>query len=222
MTEFVVHGVPGSPYVQAVLMVLEEKRLPWRLQSIPIGTNRTPAYRPIHPFQKIPSIDHGDFPLYETLAILNYIDGVQPDPALRPQDIRQAARVDQVISIVNAYVASRLSGAVTFPLVIAPQLGLPLDGDAARAAVPAAREVVDELARLLGGKAYFAGPDLSLADLMLAPHFAFLPNFPEGEAMIADHANLRGWIDRLKARPSFSATERRRLLERFPMPPVAA
>ncbi len=48
------------------------------------------------------------------------------------------------------------------------------------AAIPAALEAVDELARLLGGQDYMAGPALSLADLMLIPHLAFMPAFASG------------------------------------------
>jgi len=221
MTEFVVHGVPGSPYVRTVLMALEEKDLPWRLQSVALGGNRTAAYHSIHPFQKIPTLDHGAFRLYETTAILNYLDREEPEPALTPDDIRRAARMDQVMSVVNAYVAPRVSGAVTFPLLVAPRLGLAADPRVARAAIPQACEVIDELARLLNDHDFMAGPTLSLADLMLAPHLSFLPDFEEGRTMLDGHHNLLAWIDRVKDRPSFAATEWERLLERFPMPAAA-
>ena len=129
--------------------------------------------------------------------------------------------MDQVISVVNAYVAPQVSGAVTFPLLVAPKLGLSLDAEPARAAVPQAREVVDELARLLADGDYVARPSISLADLMLAPHLSFLSDFPEGVTMLVDHSNVRTWVDRMKARPSFGATKWEVLLERFPMPAAA-
>lgn len=221
MTDFIVHGVPGSPYVRTVLMALEEKALGWRLQPVGMGAHRTPAYRAIHPFQKIPTIDHGDFRLYETSAILNYIDRVSPMPALRPADPCLGARMDQVISIVNSYVAPRVSGAVTFPLLVAPQFDMPVDVEAARAAIPEARYVLDELARILGGQDYMAGSAMSLADLMLASHATFLPDFDEGRTMLNGHSNVQNWIERMKARPSFAKTEWKVLRERFPMPPSA-
>ena len=52
MSDFVIHGIPGSPYVRTALLVLEEKGLSWRLAAVPMGGNRTEAYRAIHPFQK--------------------------------------------------------------------------------------------------------------------------------------------------------------------------
>ena len=50
MTDFVIHGIPGSPYVRTPLLALEEKGLPWRLAAVPMGGNRAPEYRSIHPF----------------------------------------------------------------------------------------------------------------------------------------------------------------------------
>jgi len=222
MTDFVIHGIPGSPYVRAPLLALEEKGLPWRLEPLPMGGNRTPEYKArLHPFAKIPVLDHGDFRLYETRAILDYIDQIAPEPALTPTDCKLRARMNQVIGIVDSYVAPRLSGAVTFPRLVAPHFGIPVDDAAVVAAIPAAQEVVDELARLLGDQNYVAGPALSLADLMLIPHLVFLPDFAEGAAFLAPHANLADWIERVKARPSMAATDWSVLLERFPVAEAA-
>ena len=226
MSELIVHGIPGSPYVRAPLLALEEKRLSWRLDPLPMGGNRTPDYKArLHPFAKIPVLDHADFRLYETRAILDYVDQVAPEPALTPADCRLRARMNQIIGIVDSYIAQRVSGAVTFPRLVAPRFGMAVDDAAVVAAIPAAREAVDELARLLGDQDYIAGPALSLADLMLIPHLAFMPDFAEGAAMIAPHANLAAWIERVKARPSMAATEWDVLVDRFPMvadEPVAA
>jgi glutathione S-transferase len=115
---------------------------------------------------------------------------------------------------------------VTFPRIVAPHFGIPVDDAAVVAAIPAAQEAIDELARLLGDQDYMAGPALSLADLMLIPHLAFMPDFVEGTAMIAPHANLTAWIERVKTRPGMVATDWAVLLDRFPTPqaaePVAA
>jgi glutathione S-transferase len=208
---FVLHGIPGSPYVRTPLLALEEKGLPWRLAAISMGANRTPEYRAIHPFQKIPTLDHGDFRLYETRAILNYLDRIAPVPALTPTDPKKAARMDQLIGITDSYLASRLSGPLTFPRMVAPGFGIPVDEEAVAAAIGPATEVVDEVARLLGDQPFLAGDALSLADLMLAPHLVFLPHFTEGQAILSRHDNLAVWIDRMEARPSMAATTWERL-----------
>lgn len=213
MSVFVIHGIPGSPYVRTPLMALEEKGLPWRLSAVPMGGNRAPGYRAIHPFQKIPTLDHGDFRLYETRAILNYIDRIAPEPSLTPTDPRRAARMDQLIGITDSYLAARVSGALSFPRVVAPGFGLPVDDSAVAAAVPAAAEVIDEVARLLDDQPFMAGNGLTLADLMLAPHLVFLPHFAEGAAILAPHTRLAAWIARMETRPSMVATNWVRLNE---------
>ena len=212
MTDFVIHGIPGSPYVRTPLLALEEKGLPWRLAAVPMGGNRAPEYCSIHPFNKIPTLDHGDFRLYETRAILNYLDRIAPEPRLTPTDPRAAARMDQLIGITDSYLAPRVSGPLSFPRIVAPKLGLPVDEAVIAAAVAPAGEVIDEVARLLDGQPFMAGSAISLADLMLAPHLVFLPDFAEGQRMLAPHSALAAWIERMASRPSMAATSWERLL----------
>ena len=47
MTEVVVHGVPGSPYVRSVLLALEEKRAPYRLAAMGMGELRASSAYPL-------------------------------------------------------------------------------------------------------------------------------------------------------------------------------
>ena len=211
MTDFVLHGIPGSPYVRTVALALEEKGQPWQLAAVPMGAHRAPDYRAIHPFHKIPTLDHGDFRLYETPAILRYLDRMADAPALVPGDPRAAARMDQLISITGCYVAARISGALSFPRRVAPMFGIPVDEEAVAAAVGPAAETLDEIARLLGDQPFLAGDAISLADLMLVPHLAFLPDFEEGRQIIAPHANLAAWIARIETRPSMAVTTWERL-----------
>ncbi len=38
MSEVVVYGIPGSPYYRAALLGLEEKKIPYRLSFLPMGS----------------------------------------------------------------------------------------------------------------------------------------------------------------------------------------
>lgn len=213
MTEFVVTGIPGSPYVRAPLLVLEEKGAPYRFDAIGFGAQRSPEYLKLQPFGKIPAFAHGGFAFFETQAFLRYVDRVVPEPALTPADARSAARMDQLMGITDDYVKGRVSGPVVFPLGIAPVLGMPADRDAALAGVPAAAHVLAVIADLLGDQPYLAGDMVSLADLLLAPHFDFLPGFAEGKELLMGQPKLAAWLARMQARPSMQATSWERLLE---------
>ena len=98
-----VHTVPGSPFGRAVLATLEEKGVPYRIVGITEGL-KSARHRALHPFGRIPVIEHDGFALYETQAILRYLDRAFPDPALTPSSIQAAARMDQLININDWYV----------------------------------------------------------------------------------------------------------------------
>jgi glutathione S-transferase len=214
MTQIIVHGIPGSPYVRKPLLVCEEKGVSYRLAAMAFGTgaNETPEYLALNPFGRIPAIEHGDFKLYEAQAIARYIDRAFEGPALTPSDPRQAARMDQVMNIVDWYVMPSISGGIAFNRVVKPRFGMPVDEEAVAAAVPQAKICVKALEDILGGQSYFAGEAVSLADLFAIGHLDFLAQTPEGADMLAG-SPLLGWIERMKARPSVQNTEWDRLAE---------
>jgi glutathione S-transferase len=207
MSTFLVHSTPGSPFGRAVLVALEEKRLPYRLRPVAPGTFKSAAHLALHPFGRSPVLEHDGFRLYETQAILRYLDRVGAAPALTPSDPRQAARMDQVMNINDWYLFQGVTNVIAFNRVIKPRLmGLSPDEAAIAAALPKAHAVFDELARLLGERDYFAGEALSLADILLAPQLDFFRDLPEWTPLTQSHAHLRAWLERLTARPSLAAT----------------
>src|SRR4029077_18459655 len=99
MNELVVHSIPGSPFGRAVLIALEEKAAAYRFAPVAPATLRTAAHLTPHPFGRVPVLEHGAFRLYETQAILRYLDRVLPGVALTPAAARSAARMDQVMDV---------------------------------------------------------------------------------------------------------------------------
>ena len=189
MSEFIVHSVPGSPYGRAVFATLEEKRATYRLAPVAPGSHKSEPHVSRHPFGRVPVLEHDGYSLYETQAILRYLDRVLPLPALTPSDPRAAGRMDQVMNICDWYLFQGVNNVIGFQRIIKPRLlGQPADEAAIAQAMPQARTVFNELSRLLGGKPYFAGDDVSLADLMVAPQVDFLSQTPEWTALAT--ANL--------------------------------
>lgn len=206
MDVFNIWTVPGSPFARAVMVTLEEKGLPWRIRPLAPMDSKAPAHLARQPFGRMPAVEHGDFKLYETQAVMRYADRLAADPALTPTDPRAEARMNQLMGISDWYLFPNVSAAIVFGRLIAPKFGLPVDEARIAAAQPQAKVCVDEIARLLGDQPFMAGEALSLADLMLAVHLCFLPDCAEGQALIEPHASLRDWIARMDARPSFRAT----------------
>jgi|SRR5271167_215665 len=207
MNEFVIHSIPGSPFGRAVLLALEEKSARYRLAPVAPGNFQTPEHLARHPFGRVPVLDHGDVRLYETQAILRYVDRVLPIPVLTPADLRSAGRMDQLMNINDWYLFQGVANVIGFQRIVGPRLrGLTPDEAAISAAMPKARTVFAELAHQLDGNAFFAGDSISLADLILAPQLDFLSQTPEWEPLTANNPNLRSWLDRMNSRPSMRAT----------------
>ncbi len=207
MSEFVIHSVPGSPFNRAVLATLEEKGAPYRFAPFAPGGLRQEPHISRNPFGRMPAFEHGDFMLYETQAIVRYIDRVLPAPALTPADARAAARMDQLMNISDWYLFQGVGNVIGFERVIKPiLLGAPADEARIEVAMPAAHTVFGEIVRLLGDKTYLTGEAVSLADLMIASQLDLLTATPEWPVLTASRPALTIWLARITARPSFTAT----------------
>ena len=213
MTEFTVHSIPGSPYGRAVLATLEEKDADYLLAPLTPGAQKVEPHISRHPFGRIPALEHDGFLLYETQAILRYLDRVLTEPALTPADAKGAARMDQAMNVNNWYLYQGVANVIVFHRVVAPRLiGSAPDEAAIAAAMPKARVTFRELSRLLGTQSYFAGDAISLADLMIAPQLDMFARAPEWATLTADAHNLVEWLERVTVRPSFEATTWERLV----------
>lgn len=208
MSDIVVYGVPGSPFVRAVQMGLEEKGVAYRVEPVAPEELKAEAYLKRHPFGRVPAFEHGDLKIYETQAILRYIDDVFPQPPLVPPDPRAAARMNQIIGINDWYFFPQAAATIVFQRVVGPVLlGLPTDEGAIAEAMPMAQTCIAELDRLLGSQHFLAGEQMSIADLMLAPQIDFFAATPEGKELL-ERTNLKAWLTRMNARASMIATQR--------------
>ncbi len=215
MSGYTVHTIPGSPFGRAVLIVLEEKGAAYRLAAVAPGTLRSPEHTARHPFARVPVLEHDGFRLYETQAILRYLDRVLPAPSLTPADARRAARMDQLMAINDWYLFQGVANVIGFQRVVGPRLlGLTPDETAVAAAMPKARTVYTELSALLGRQPFFAGEAFTLADVLLAPQLDFLSATPEWAVLTAATPHLCAWLERVRARPSLEATTWERVAAR--------
>ncbi len=206
MSELVIHGVAGSPYVRAAQIAAEEKGAPWRLEPLQEGGSRGEAHLKRHPFGRIPAAEHDGFALYETQAIVRYIDQAFPGPALQPADPRAAARMNQIMGVNDAYLFPQSIRVIGFQRIVGPALmGLTTDEAVCAAAVPDTRNCLAALEASLGDDEFLAGDQFTLADVMVGPQMEFLAMTPEGRDLLAG-GRLLAWLERMRARPSFQAT----------------
>jgi glutathione S-transferase len=207
MARPIVYGPAGSTYVWSTRLALAEKGVAHELVDVPFGSHREEPHLSRHPFAKVPAFEHDGFALYETQAIMRYIDEGFPVAPLQPTDLHQFARMNQIMGIVDAYAWPAIAAGIVFNRVLAPRLGLPINEEAVANAVPRARLCLSEFARLMGEQHYMAGERISLADLMVIPLLYYLARVPEGEAPLAEHPALRAWMRRIEDRQSFQVTK---------------
>jgi glutathione S-transferase len=208
MDEFVLYGVPGSPFARSIQVGLAEKGASYRFEAVDPRETKGEAYLKLHPFGRVPAFAHGDFRLYETQAILRYLDDILPEPAFEPADPVAAARMNQIIGINDWYFFPKAAAAIVGQRIIAPVLlGMPTNEAVVADAVPMARTCIAELNRLLGGNRFLTGDQFTLADIMLAPQVDFFAATPEGRSLLKGTA-LEAWLARVNVRPSMQATLR--------------
>ncbi len=214
-----IFGVFGSPFVRALRIALDEKGLPWAWSPFPLGDHLKEPYLSRQPFGKIPAIEDDGFPLYETTAMLRHIDRSKPDPALIPPDPHRAARMDQLMCIVDNYLFRECAMPIGFNRIIAPRIGRPVNEAAVAAAVAPTRRTLAAIDKLMPDAPFLTGDTLTLADIAVLPHAEFLDRTPEGAGVLVDFPRFTAWIARMRVRPSVQASARPPETVLAPTPP---
>lgn len=204
MVETTVYGFRRSVYVRIVRLALEEKAVSYRLVEIdPFAPGGPPAdYLERHPFGRIPAFERDGFRLYETSAIVRYVDEACPGPALQPVDPRRRARMNQVLGLVDRYGYR----AMVWDVFVERSRAAAADEARIAAGLAQAETLLRTLGEFLGKNVWLTGPDLTLADLHLAPVLAYFRRVPDGAALLERHGSLLDWWARIGARPSMQAT----------------
>jgi glutathione S-transferase len=204
MSDLVIYGPAMSTFVRSARMTCAEKGVPHRREDVDF---RSVDYRALQPFNRVPAMRHGDFTLYETAAMVRYVDRAFPGPALQPTDLLALARMEQWISATMDYIYETMIRQIAWERLLMPMSGSEPDEAKVAAAVPALRLQIGVIEKALGEAAHLAGDAFTLADIMLFPILDYLKITPEGADALAAAPRTAGWIERVAARPSVSATD---------------
>ncbi|HEY3909809.1 MAG TPA: glutathione S-transferase family protein [Stellaceae bacterium] len=207
MAHPIVYGPAGSTYVWSARLTLAEKGVTHELVEMPFGAHRQQPHLSRQPFAKVPAFEHDGFALYETQAIMRYVDERFPGAPLQPEDVHQWSRMNQLIGIVDAYAWPSIAAAILYNRMLVPRLGGIPDEAAIAAALPRAALCLVEFDRLMEDHPFLAGDFVSLADLMVIPLLYYFANIPDGRGPVARHPKLQDWIGRMEGRQSFDVTK---------------
>jgi glutathione S-transferase len=205
----IVYGPTFSTYVRTVRLALEEKPASYELVDVAMlqGAHKQPDFLARNPFGKVPAFSHDGFDLYESDAIVRYIDQAIPGQDLQPLEARPRARMNQIIGIVESFGYTCMITKLVMNRVVAPMLGGKPDEAVIKEALPSIELCVKEFERLMGNAKFLAGDKLSLADLFLIPVYDYLAQTPEGQELLKPHGKIRAWWDLVKSRNSVITTQ---------------
>jgi glutathione S-transferase len=208
MAKPILYGPGYSTYTRAARLAMEEKGVDYDLVEVDFIAGGMPdEHLARHPFGKVPAFEHDGLMLYETPSIERYVDEAFDGPSLQPQDPAGRARMVQIISVIDSYTYPRTVSDLVVQRLVQPLLGGTADESIIAAAVPEVDKSMRELERTLGDQEYLTGRTLSLADLHLAPIFAYFVDTPESEDILESKQSLSAWWQRIKSRDSMTKTQ---------------
>ena len=207
MAQITFHSMADSAYLWTAMHVADEKGVSY--DFVPLEY-RSPEHFRLHPFGKMPVLQHEDFFLYETAAIAHYIDKAFAGPPLQPAGTREQADVIRWIGIVNSYVFPIMNRFMKERLV-KQAWGFEADQaflDSAGEPLALQMRLIEEA---VGRSGFLVGDSLTIADSFLLPQVLFFAITPEGKAQLEMAPAAADWLARLRARPSFLRSPMRRV-----------
>lgn len=195
------HYHPFSTFSRRVRIALLEKKIACELIEVNMtaGAHRGEEYRKLNPYGRVPTLEEDGFVLYESTAILEYLEATHPEPALVPRDARGRALVSMHMKLCDLQLA-RQSGTIIFP-----KRFLPKERWDEAAMAQAKKEIerhVGILETQLAGKTWLVGDRYSLVEVCYAPFVEFFPLME-----ITPGTNVAAWSKRMLERPSSVETK---------------
>ncbi|MGH6822177.1 MAG: glutathione S-transferase family protein [Methylocella sp.] len=197
---------PPSPRAFKVMAVANHLGLDWTLRFIDPTKDdlKTPQYAALNPNMRMPTLKDGDYVLWESNAIGQYLASKRPESGLMPKDER--GRIDvtrwQFWDLAHWDPAYAI---VLFEYVIKPYIIKA--GEPDLAAVAKGIELFHRAAKVLDGQLrkgkFVTGDTLTLADFSLgAPlNYAELAHLP-----LEPYSEIRRWHGALSALPAWQKT----------------
>jgi glutathione S-transferase len=204
----------GSPFAWRVMLMLEVKRLPYdsKLLEFSKDEHKAPAYLKLNPRGKVPTLKDGHYVLYESLAIMSYLDRKYPDPPLFGNTAEETGLIWRVLAECESYMVPA-GDKVVRPLFS----GKGLDKiDEIRGAAQTIREELKRIDERLAGSQWLVGDKISAADIGVFPLVQLLLRAASKEAARPFHLdllplaqsfpNLATWLQRVEALPNYERT----------------
>lgn len=212
--ELEIYWISGSPYSWRVLLTLEIKQLTYRSRLLEASKqeHKKPEILALNPRGRVPVLKQGDFVLYESIAIMAYLDRQFPQPQLFRNGPEETGRVWRQISEYLSYLDGPI-GRVILPIYFDKVTEKRDD-------IRAAAEAVNlELARWeegMGKAPWLGGETLGATDIVVYPSLKSLlraASKPSATALQLGilpfdtrYPRLSAWMGRMEQLPGYERT----------------
>ena len=97
-----------SPYARKVRIALYEKNIPFERERALHGDCNRTDFIDVNPRAEVPALVDGDFSLYDSTVICEYLEDRYPEPALYPEDARLRAKCRLVEDLADTQLDAAL------------------------------------------------------------------------------------------------------------------
>jgi glutathione S-transferase len=204
----------GSPYSWRALLALEYKQLPYvsHLVQFAKQEHRSPQMLKMNPRGRVPVLKDGDYVLYESLAILHYLDREYPQAPLFGSTAEDAGTIARVICEYQSYVEDQIAKLIYNILFQGVEAHMEDIERALNMVLAEARTIENRLV----SSAWLVGESFSAADIIVFPGIQMLMRaLDRREAqdlrarllpLDANFPAIAAWIKRVEALPGYERT----------------
>src|SRR4029077_120482 len=123
--------------------------------------------------------------------------------SFHPVNLEERAKVDVLTEFSNLHL-NRWFMAIAFNLVLGPKLGFPVNEAMLAEGRKTLPDMLARFDRVIAGRTYLAGPDLTIADCNLLP---FACTWKMCQLNMDAYPNVLQWVTRLTERPAWKKVE---------------
>jgi glutathione S-transferase len=204
----------GSPYSWRVLLALEYKRLAYTGHVLQFSRqeHKSPQILALNFRGRVPILKDGDYVVFESLAVLYYLDLKYPDPPIFGRSPEEAGVIMRVICEYQSYVEEHLMKIVRAVFEGHAQEHIDALADSMHVVANEARSIERRLSR----SNWVVGEQFSAADIVIFPALQLLLRAlgkPAARALSSrflplavNYPALERWIGRVAALPGYERT----------------
>ena len=206
MAHLTLYDFPPVPSPQKVRVAMAEKGISCERVIIDLkaGEQRSPPYLRINPHGYVPTLVVDGTPIYESTAIIEYLEETYPHPALLPGDALTRARARMIEESIDGNFATALKTYGRNLKPAAPAVPDPKVMEQCQQSIAWHNQWLNDA---LEGRPFLAGDEFSVADIAAICNIEFQIRRLKLN-IDANNLNLLAWYERTISRPSMQALKK--------------